>query len=97
MRSPRSLNGMDSAGPPLVPAIRGEHMFLSRPMAAEAQSQYLRSAAVRGGRFSEGTIRLDAVTKVYRTGTVEVRALNSVDLVIEPGELASPKLVGAMS
>ncbi|MBV9313078.1 MAG: hypothetical protein JO100_04905 [Pseudonocardia sp.] len=78
-------------------------MFLSRPMAAEAQSQYLRSAAVRGGRFSEGTIRLDAVTKVYRTstvyrtGTVEVQALNSVDLVIEPGELASPKLVGAMS
>jgi putative ABC transport system ATP-binding protein len=34
-------------------------------------------------------IRLEGVTKVYRTGEVEVRALDGIDLTIEDGELVA--------
>ena len=61
-------------------------MFFSRRIAAEARSQHLGQAAARDGRLGQGMIRLDGVTKIYRTGDVEVRALDRVDLAIEPGE-----------
>ena len=36
---------------------------------------------------SDATLRAEGLTKVYRTGEVEVRALDGVDLALFPGEL----------
>lgn len=39
------------------------------------------------GRSAAPLIRLDRVTKVYRTGKNEVHALRGVDLVVAAGEM----------
>ncbi|WP_299484588.1 ABC transporter ATP-binding protein [Acaryochloris sp. IP29b_bin.137] len=44
---------------------------------------------VTGGNADQAIIRLEQITKVYGSGETEVRALDGVDLIVNPGEYCS--------